>query len=395
MMQLLWMLTAYIFIVLGCKARTPDSTLNEYIYKDRVRRDPTSNEFSQFVSLNGSSGVLLSPKWLMVTNHQCDSWKKDGFFAPIIRQHSTNDMLIALAPVERSSLDGGYDYCLVEVAGFKSGMKIQFPKSIWVSEEQVSIKSTGGDMLYSLGFPSDNERMSKPTYSNGAARNLILNDNKATFLEFDVSGTKGNSGGPIYRQSDGMLVSIVSGSKRGAFAPEYAEQDDPRTWSWGPALFEVIKSSKILQDIFPEGKNRFISTSGEVIADEIGTFDNSGKRDYWFAENFGKDWSDATNRAWRLKTFILERHAGGDGSTRCGAGWRYPKLSELKAAVLSGLKDPIRNTVFGGYYLNHLKTIQGVWLQNNEYIAFAGERLSEITETVPGDLLNPQLCTTL
>src|SRR5690606_13636937 len=67
------------------------------------------------------------------------------------------------------------------------------------------------------------------------------------------------SGGPVYRSSDQMLVSLTNDGPRPMGQPGWnrSNKDRSQDWNFGIGLWEIYARSKILKDIFPNGKNRF------------------------------------------------------------------------------------------------------------------------------------------
>jgi len=133
-----------------------------------------------------------------------------------------------------------------------------------------------GDELFTVGYPQDKFNSWGATYAEGRAK--VSQGNR---LFYDIGIINGNSGGGVWRKSDKMLVSLTNGGSR-AFGQAGWDSSSIATgtnWNFGPPIWVVYGRSKILQDIFPGGRNRYATAPQPTdtdIAVFIGKADNSG-----------------------------------------------------------------------------------------------------------------------
>ena len=342
-----WLFLVFVLVVSACRHTESSKSQVTAVYRGHERRDTTPEENRWFINFGGASGVLLSARYVLTAEHVCKLLSRGSL--PQERTPSFSVVRI----IERSSNETGYDYCIAEIAWLTPRLpeSVRFPVRIWTDVSEVTV---GADNLatkvVTYGFPNEGIRNGAATHSAGYAKNLIKNEGVATFLEFNADAYGGNSGGPVYREHDRLLVSIVSGMRR---APRYefdVDPSNPDSWNWGPALYELVPKSPIFQSIFASGTNSFADQDGKPYTDEVGSKSRNGQLDVLWTKNIAATWKDPRSRLWRTRAMVQENFLP---DSACPTDFRYPTEDELRDALVNGMRDPRMNPDFATFFINH------------------------------------------
>jgi V8-like Glu-specific endopeptidase len=252
----------------GCGTGVTGDSRAKDIFTDDASNDPnggerrhkaTSDERLWTISMNGCTGHLIAPDYMMSANHcqpQAGAQYTSG--AAMVKGQQ-NDVTV----LEVEEADGTYDYSIMHIK-WRSGQKPpeqRFPSLIATKAGDLkpSRAHGAGDEIFTVGFPGDKTRTWGATYSEGRAKQA-----SDGHLYYDMGIINGNSGGGVWRKSDHMLVSLTNGGAMilGQAGWDQANVDDANRWNFGPAMWEVYARSQRLQDLFPNGKNRFDGADG-------------------------------------------------------------------------------------------------------------------------------------
>ena len=241
-----------------------------------ARRHPaTAEEKLWTISMSGCTGHLISPDYMMSANHcspRAGARYKSGYSDA---KGLKSDIVVAELVESGSALD----FAIMKITWTNGYPKDQkFPPLIATKSSDLNFsRDTGsGDELFTVGYPQDKFNSWGATYAEGRAK--VSSGNR---LYYDIGIINGNSGGGVWRKSDKMLVSLTNGGSHafGQSGWDSATISSSANWNFGPPIWAIYENSKILKDIFPEGKNRFAKTSTGPTTDIavlIGDADNSG-----------------------------------------------------------------------------------------------------------------------
>jgi len=219
----------------------------------QTRRPAVNEDFEMALGLGGCAGFLLGPNIGGSAAH-C---KKSGTLKSgmALRDSLPDDGRIGRT-LEIGSA-GTYDYWIFEIqwtgGAVPHGMHV-IP-SIHIEKDQLKVGSNEvADKIFTLGFPVDISH-GKLIHSWGYGKS----NGTDNWLKNNISLINGNSGGGIWRYSDNMLVSIVSGGPHAFGQPGWNNNDwnDPKHWNVGSAMWKIYQKSPVLKDIFPGGINKF------------------------------------------------------------------------------------------------------------------------------------------
>jgi hypothetical protein len=226
--------------------------------KAERRHKATKEELLWTVYLGGCTGSLLSPKYLITANHCSPQAGTNYTSGSALANGRNQDDMQAVKVVEANA---ALDYAIVEYQWKGEAPKDQrMSPSVAVSQSDVvySSQSGQGDEIFSVGFPTDKFDSWGATYAQGQLKSLENGK-----LVYNMGIINGNSGGAVWRKKDNMLVSLTNNGSH-AFGQEgwnNNDIDDPNAWNWGSAMWEIYGRSKILKEIFPDGKNKFLVES--------------------------------------------------------------------------------------------------------------------------------------
>lgn len=261
--QLRLFVVAVLFLAIQVMA-SPKQGRDIFTNEGQTRRLAANDEFEVALGLGGCAGSLIAPGVGISAAHcQRTGGIKSGI---ALRDNLANDGTI-VKTLEVGSV-GTLDYWLFEIkwkqGHLPPGMRLV--PLIQTEEDQLKTGANEtAEKIYTLGFPSDIAN-GNLIYSWGYGKNY-----ESTSLVNNISLINGNSGGGIWRANDDMLVSIVSGGPNAFGQGTWKNNDwnDKKHWNWGPAMWRVYKKSSVLRDIFPEGRNKYLSWESELAAFDI------------------------------------------------------------------------------------------------------------------------------
>ncbi|MCB0416847.1 MAG: hypothetical protein KDD39_04300 [Bdellovibrionales bacterium] len=236
------------------RASARDGQRDIYSNSNLTRRPAEGEEFNFVLSLGGCSGFILAPN----VGGSAAHCRKSGSIKSgvALREGRPSDGTIG------NTLEIGnvsqYDYWIFEIRwnGGQLPEGAELVPRIQTAEKDLEIgEHWQADSIYTLGFPADisnGELIHSWGYpkTSGSDGRIVNN----------IALINGNSGGGIWRESDNMLVSIVSGGPHAFQQPGWNNNNwmDPDHWNHGPAMWKVYANSQKLKDIFPDGKNRYL-----------------------------------------------------------------------------------------------------------------------------------------
>lgn len=338
-----------------------------------VYRPVNDAERKVFIDAYGSTGLLLNHRYFMTAEHSCDA---NGLL-PYERGGGQRPPRFVGVRLVESHID--YDVCIFEISWVANGelpKEIKLPKSIWTQKEQVLEEPLPvREVLYSFGMG----HYRRPHYSESSLLDVLPNSNSAQFIMFNLGSESGSSGGPVFRKSDGLLVSLISGPVEGKPHGVY-EPEDRSGWVSGPALYEVYEQSAVLQKVFPNGTNIFADSEGNPIVRQNKSYDIYGNVDVIHKQSFSLSSFPKQNakkeriwkvgdQQWALFNLSLRVVESIDIGNSCesikrdfGRGesipelfqrWRTPTEKELSSAIQKGLTDLSTNQVFGAHFIQY------------------------------------------
>ncbi len=219
-----------------------------------TRRPAQDREFEIALGINGCAGSLIGPNIGLSAAH-C---KMSG---PIKSGMALKRGLPADGRIGKTLEIGSpskFDYWVFEIQWNAGTMPAGMRLVPSVQREQDELKTGANetsDKIFTLGFPADIAK-GKLIHSWGYGKQWSTDS-----LINNISLINGNSGGIIARESDEMLVSIVSGGPHAFGQPGWKGNDwnDASHFNVGPAMYLTYASSTVLKQIFPGGKNKFLS----------------------------------------------------------------------------------------------------------------------------------------
>ena len=255
-------LLGVVFCATSCKSLPADNSRAKDLFtadqSDQAagngrRRPAATAEQADIAFLNpqGCTGFLLSPDYLMTAGH-CVPMKGNRYTSANAMAHGAKDDITVTKVVEFSPTNR-LDYAIMQIT-WKDGVPpgVTFVGKVATQAgEVVALADAGkGDAVYTVGYPLDKVSVWGATYDDGELKQ-VSGDN----IKFDVGIINGNSGGPLLRKSDGLLVALTNG---GPHQYEEAGWDsakvaDSKSWNYGPSLWSIYAQSPILKQIFPGG----------------------------------------------------------------------------------------------------------------------------------------------
>ncbi len=193
---------------------------------------------------------LISENYLMTANHcgiQPDLEMRSG--AAIVAKQG-NDLKVDKV-VEKSS---ELDYVIAKItwtSKFPQNQKYSQNIATQPTDVSVSKNADQGEEIYTVGFPYDVKDTWGATYSQGQAKKI-----EKPNLYYNIGITSGNSGGPVRRIKDDMLVSLTNDGHIQALTPGWKDHDpnDESHWNYGATMWDIYAQSKVLKRLFPNGK---------------------------------------------------------------------------------------------------------------------------------------------
>jgi V8-like Glu-specific endopeptidase len=238
---------------------TADSRAKDLFTEDQSstrRHKATADEAMWAIDMNGCTGHLVSPDYMMSANH-CQPRAGVRYTSGAAMAQGQQDD-ITVTSVEEASATLDYAIMRIRWANGTMPKEQRFPALIATKASDVKMSTAhgGGDDVFTTGFPGDK---TDATYSEGH-----LKQAGSGHLFYDMGIINGNSGGGVWRKSDHMLVSLTNGGQMVLGQPgwDQASADDPNRWNFGPAMWQVYAASRRLQDIFPSGHNRYSGADG-------------------------------------------------------------------------------------------------------------------------------------
>lgn len=252
------------FYLTGCGNQSTDGLLTGSrlgdIYledeKDPSRRHKATDEERLWtVSLGGCSASLLSSDYLITAHHCGIKVNKKATSGYCLNNGCRNDITIT----ESLDKDRGLDFHIFKIR-WKNGKMPEgqkFPPSILTDDNDLKTgKKIGeGDEIFTVGFPADKTSWGA-TFAKGR-----LKTKDSSYISYNIGIINGNSGGAVWRIEDKMLVGLTNHGPHAMGMPGWDKNklDDPKAWNGGTNMAVAYKKSKVLQEIFPNGKNRYSS----------------------------------------------------------------------------------------------------------------------------------------
>lgn len=220
--------------------------------KDPSRRHKaTEKERLWTVSLGGCSASLLSPDHLITAHHCGIKVNKKATSGYCLNIGCSSDITIT----ESLDSDRRLDYHIFKIK-WKNGKMPegqQIPPSILTNDTKLKTgkKIGDGDECFTVGFPGDKTQWGA-TFAKGRIK---IKDQ--SYISYNIGIINGNSGGAVWRTDDKKLVGLTNHGPHMLGEPGWDKNklDDPKAWNGGTNMATAYKQSKVLQNIFPDGKN--------------------------------------------------------------------------------------------------------------------------------------------
>jgi len=264
MLKLKTIVTTFALILLVASCLPPGASNTKDIFAadegegdgNERRHKARATEIVWTIAMSRCTGHLISPEYMMTANH-CNVRVGEKFTSGYAQsQDKRNDIKIVQVTEKSSTMD----YAILKISWANGYPKQQkFPPLLAISADDIKVsKEIGeGDELFTVGYPIDKRRTWNATYSEGRAKKSTKK------LYYNIGTINGSSGGGVWRKSDKMLVSLTNGGSAnyGQSGWNRNKSDSEYHWNRGIGMWEVYAVSKTLQDIFPNGKNRFSQES--------------------------------------------------------------------------------------------------------------------------------------
>ncbi len=246
----------------ACKPKSNSSLKN--IYSEDAssrasgnsrRHSATENEATWAVDAACGSAILLDASHLLQAAH-CDPQVGEKYSSGLAIIEGRKDDIVARKLLETNA---DLDFVIVEIEWLDSlPDKQKFPPYIAIDDSEVlfGAETDQGDFLFTVGFPNDKDKIWPVTYAEGQAKYL-----RQQTLFYDVGVINGNSGGPLFKKDNNMLVGLVTGGANEYEAKGWDQSDrsDPQVWNKATPTWEIYKVSPVLRSLFPDGKHHTLT----------------------------------------------------------------------------------------------------------------------------------------
>lgn len=224
------------------------------------RHKATAEEILWTIKMNGCTASVLTPEYILTADH-CHKRVGDKFISgsALLKAGDGPEPEGDIEVLEVAETDWKYDYTIIKIKWLTEDGKMpanqKMPSGVATSREDyvVSANPDEGDHVFTVGFPADKRKWGA-TFAKGQ-----LKEHKDQYVRYNVGIINGNSGGPIYRISDDLLISQTNGGRKAMGMPGWKDNDvnDPKAWNLGGILAEVYNNSELFKTLYPEGKNPF------------------------------------------------------------------------------------------------------------------------------------------
>lgn len=250
----------------ACKPRSESSQLSNIYIADEssssrgnTRRHPANVHEANWTveaAKRGCSGILISPTQMLLNAH-CNAKAGDFFRSGRAAVGRGVDDIKVSKVLELGSPDT-IDYALLEITWLQPMDKAQtFPPLIAQSPDDVLFAAgpDEGDPIFTVGFPADKSAWGA-TYAEGQAKAL----QSGGIIRFNIGVINGNSGGGIIKKDNNMLLGLVKGGvdNKGEAGWDRNDPNNAETWNSGVAIWEILKVSKVLRTLYPNGRHQLL-----------------------------------------------------------------------------------------------------------------------------------------
>ncbi|RYZ73096.1 MAG: serine protease, partial [Proteobacteria bacterium] len=229
------------------------------------RRDANTEEMRYALSFGGCTYSLIAQNYAITAAHCSEEPGTVGTSGAAMAAGQKEAKDVELDSLIESGM--GSDFKIYKIKWTsKKYMKAQH---IWTkfalkkSAVKLSVKPAKGDAVSTVGFPYDGE--GKAIFSTGFLKkvgNYIVDpysEIEGSGLFFNAGITGGNSGGPLFRASDEMLVGLtVSGDTPSHYSPSRPESswsaDENDVWNIATPIWSVYEKSQAFRKILQGGQ---------------------------------------------------------------------------------------------------------------------------------------------
>jgi len=242
----------------ACGEQTSSKLGDIYENDAQTRRHANPDEIIWTVDFNGCTGSMLSAKYALTASHCSPSSGRKAKSGSALLRAQSADMIVQQV-VESSS---NHDYAIVEIRWIEGTPPADQKYSPFISTKAEDLKfgkDAEATKLLTVGFPVDKDF--DVTYAEGYAKKYSTNS-----LYYNIGTINGNSGGPVWRAEDHMLVSLTNFGSHAHGQPGWNHNDpeNPNAWNGGTAFYKVFAQSETLRRLFPGGNNMYVDDSGNL-----------------------------------------------------------------------------------------------------------------------------------